>query len=76
MTRQDDTGAHEVVVVTFDSPPDSEACALRLALTRLQQDVYALQRTLERLTNERNSWRMAYYRALRERAEWITEKGN
>lgn len=72
MTRSDDTGIHEVVVVAFEPPADSEACALRVALLRLQQDVYALQRALSRATEERDQWREAYHRILRERAEWTT----
>ena len=72
MSRSDDTGAHEVTVVAFDPPPDSEACALRVALVRLQQDVYALQHALSRTTEERDQWREAYHRSLREKAEWTT----
>lgn len=63
MTRSDDTGAHEVTVVAFDPPPDSEACALRVALVRLQQDNYALQKALSRATEDRDRWRDSYIKA-------------
>ena len=62
----------ELPTVEYETPPDSEAVALRVALLRLQQDVYALQRALSRSTEERDQWREAYHRVLRERAEWTT----
>ena len=51
---------------------DPEVDALRTALTRQQQDLYALQQALNRATTERDQWRAAYYRALREKAELTT----
>ena len=59
-------GAPELDVVEL-----SETEALRSSLLRLQQDVYALQQTLNRVTNERDSWRANYYRVLKERAEQL-----
>ena len=65
-------GRPELDTVEYETPPDAEANALRVALLRLQQDVYALQRALSRSTEERDQWREAYHRVLRERAEWTT----
>ncbi len=52
--------APELSVVEFIAPPDSEAIALRLALVRLEQDNYALQKSLSRATDERDYWRNRY----------------
>lgn len=64
--------APELETIEFESPPDAEAVALRVALLRLEQDNYALQRALSRTAEERDQWREAYHRILRERAEWTT----
>lgn len=46
--------------VEYLMPPDAEACALRLALLRLQQDNDALHKALHRAITERDQWRDAY----------------
>lgn len=46
--------------------PDSEADSLRAALTRLEQDNYALQQMLCRTTEARDYWRNAYYEKTRD----------
>lgn len=51
---------------------DPEVEALRTALTRQQQDLYVMQASLSRAMTERDQWRAAYYRALREQAESTT----
>lgn len=52
--------APQLDVVEFVPPPDSEAVALRMALTRMYQDNYALQKALERTQTERDFWRTKY----------------
>jgi hypothetical protein len=56
----------ELDVIEFSHAPDSEAIALRIALERMRQDLIALQKTVDRMADERDQWRAAYYRTLRE----------
>ena len=67
-------GKPELEAVEYKASPDAEAAALRIALMRQQRDIYALQTALARQTEQRNQWRQAYYKALRERAEWTTKE--
>lgn len=59
--------APEIATVEFESPPDSEAVALRIAPARMQQDSLALQKALARMEIERDQWRNSYLKITRER---------
>ncbi len=62
----------DVIVIDHGKESENvEAAALRLVLDRIRRDNYALQQALSRCTEERDQWREAYYRTLREKAEWI-----
>jgi hypothetical protein len=56
----------ELDVIEFTHAPDSESIALRIALERMRQDLIALQKALARTADERDQWRAAYDRILRE----------
>jgi hypothetical protein len=63
----------DMVVIDHGTESDNvEAEALRIVLQRIRQDNLALHQTLSRTTEERDQWRAAYYRALREKAECTT----
>lgn len=67
-----DRDQYEVVDLGRDST-NAESAALRIVLERLRQDNHALHAALSRTTEERDQWRQAYYRALREKAEWTNK---
>lgn len=48
---------------------NDERDAMYVVMQRMREDLYSMQQTLDRVTNERNQWRASYYRTLREKAE-------
>ena len=67
-----DTDQYEVLDLGREATT-AESAALRMVLNRLRQDLYAMQSALSRVLEERDQWRQAYYRELREKAEWTTK---
>ncbi len=46
--------------------PGSESAALRVALARVEQDIRALQKALDRMQTDRDYWRDQYNKQTRE----------
>lgn len=51
-------GQPELHVVEYLEPSTPEAAALRVVLTRMRQDLTAMQCALHRTTEERDYWRL------------------
>ena len=51
-------GQRELQVVEYLEPSTPEAAALRVVLTRMRQDLTAMQCALHRTTEERDYWRL------------------
>lgn len=57
----------DMVVVDHGTESDNvEAAALRVVLERMRHDLYAMQTAINRITEERDQWRTAYYRLMHE----------